>query len=116
MILSKPTSATGTHREMDIVVNYIFPSLFLHFGLKKVDQISGNKGGRTASPNVNKFFAGIQVWPGHVGEGFSLIIQVMKDPLNQPFMLPGKATIEQRNSFALFSQKWPGLIGCIVGD
>src|SRR5262249_14829744 len=116
MILSEPTSTAGPRREVDVLVDHCVLALLRLFGLEKVDQVPSNKRRRTARADVDQLFPSVQVRSRYIGEGFSLIVQVVEDTLNQAFVLPRQPPIEHGHGAALVPRKWARRVGRIVRD
>ncbi len=116
MILAEPAGTARAGREVHVIVSNVLLALRGNLALQKVHQASGGEDGGAARTHVDQFLARVQIIASDVRQGLRFVIQIVEGALNQPFVFPGQAAVENRNVVALLSLKWAGLVCFVVID
>src|SRR5229473_268813 len=112
--MPEPARSAGSCSQKNILVGYFFFAPRSHLGLEKIDKAPRGENRWAAGADIDQLFPGIEVRTRDVRERLGVVIQIVKDALDKPLMLPRESPKEDGGLFSLFANERSRLVGRVV--
>jgi hypothetical protein len=114
VILAEAAGTAGTGGEEDEIVGDGFFADLRDFFLEEIDEAAGGKDGGAAGAGVDEFLAGVEIGAGDVGKRLGFVVEIVEGALDDAFVFPGEAAVEDSDFVAVGALEGLGLVGGVM--